>query len=399
VRERTSSRFGIVLGGLLLGALLLALATADRARSALPGGEPALSVADVLVTEGTGGTTDAVFTVSLAPASTSTVTVDYATSDGAATVPADYASASGTVSFAPGETAKTVRVTVVGDALDEAHEHFALDLSNATAAVADGRGFATVMDDDPLVSVAITDASAAEGGAASFTVSLSTPSGKLVTVDYATADGSAAAPGDYGAASGTLAFWPGDVEETATVTTLQDSLSEGDETFSVTLARVANATLSDAEGLGTVVDDEAPLPPPPPLPPPENAVPDCSNVTPSKLRLRPPNHKFRVVTLFGAGDADGAAPALAVTGVTQDEPVRATRRDKGPDAAWVAGRPDQVKLRAERLGRGNGRVYRVSFTATDAERASCSGTVLVGVRHDARKPWVDSGAVYDSFGG
>jgi hypothetical protein len=108
---------------------------------------------------------------------------------------------------------------------------------------------------------------------------------------------------------------------------------------------------------------------------------------------------FRLLILSGATDPDGEALALAVTGVTQEEPVRGTGRgDKGPDAAWVAGRPHQVKLRAERTARGNGRVYRLAFTATDAQGAACSGTALVGVPHDLRRRWVDSGAVFDSFG-
>jgi hypothetical protein len=57
-----------------------------------------------------------------------------------------------------------------------------------------------------------------------------------------------------------------------------------------------------------------------------------------------------------------------------------------------------VQLRAERSGRGDGRVYRLAFTATDDHGAQCTGTALVGVPHDARRPWKDSGAVFDSFG-
>lgn len=387
---------------------MLALVTAERGPAALPAEQSSLSVGDVMVTEGTGGTTNAVFRVRLSAASSAPVTVSYATSDGGATTPADYAARSGSLLFAPGETEKTVPVPVVSDALDEAHENFSFDLSGAAgAALADGHAFATIVDDDPEVTVSVGDASASEGDAATFTVSLSAASGKLITLEYASAGGSATSGADFAAAGGTLVFYPGEREKTVSVATLEDALVEGDETFSLSLLRPANVVLADAQGTGTIRDDDvAPGPGDPPgggdpgpSEEPTNAAPDCSGVRPSTARLWPPNHRFRLLTLSGATDPDGESPALAVTGVTQDEPVRGTGRgDKGPDAAWVAGSPHQVKLRAERSGRGDGRVYRLAFTATDAHGAACSGTALVGVPHDSRRRWVDSGAVFDSFG-
>ena len=73
---------------------------------------------------GTAGTTNATFTVTLSAASGQTVTVDYATADGTATAPADYTATPGTLTFAPGQTTKTVTVPVIGDTLDEANETF-----------------------------------------------------------------------------------------------------------------------------------------------------------------------------------------------------------------------------------------------------------------------------------
>jgi Calx-beta domain-containing protein len=121
VRERTHRRYATIPLAFLLGALVLALATAERAKSALPGEEPTLSVGDLLVPEGTGGTATAVFRVRLSVASSAPVTVGYATSDGGATTPADYAARSGALSFAPGEIEKTVLVPVAADSLDETH--------------------------------------------------------------------------------------------------------------------------------------------------------------------------------------------------------------------------------------------------------------------------------------
>ena len=97
-------------------------------------GAPGLSVNDVTVTEGDSGTTNATFTVTLAPASGQNVSVNYATADGTATAPADYAATSGTLTFAPGQTTKTVTVPVVGDTLDELDETYTLNLSNAVNA-------------------------------------------------------------------------------------------------------------------------------------------------------------------------------------------------------------------------------------------------------------------------
>src|SRR5262249_14659846 len=92
---------------------------------------PALSIGDVAVTEGDSGTTDATFTVSLSAASGKTVTVDYATADGSAAAGDDYTAASGTLTFAPGETSKTVTVSVIGDRIDEDDETFVVNLSGA----------------------------------------------------------------------------------------------------------------------------------------------------------------------------------------------------------------------------------------------------------------------------
>jgi hypothetical protein len=130
-----------------------------------------------------------------------------------------------------------------------------------------------------------------------------------------------------------------------------------------------------------------------------NSPPDCSTVTPSLVSLWPPNHKLHTVTLAGAGDPDGDPVTLTIAGVTQDEPVSGTGSgDTAPDA--VAGStPDSVLLRAERAGLGDGRVYRIAFTATDPSGASCTGTATVSVPHDQSGPAaVDSGAVFDSFG-
>jgi hypothetical protein len=109
-----------------------------------------LSINDVIVHEGTGGTTPATFTVSLLGGTgTHPVTVNYTTANGTATAPSDYAAAAGTVTFAPGEVSKTVTVQVAGDNVDEADETFTVNLSApAGAGIVDGTGIGTILDDD-----------------------------------------------------------------------------------------------------------------------------------------------------------------------------------------------------------------------------------------------------------
>ena len=85
---------------------------------------PSLSISDVTVTEGDGGTVDAVFTVTLSAASGQTVTVDYATADQTALSPGDYTATSGTLTFTPGQTTQQITVAVQGDTLDEPNETF-----------------------------------------------------------------------------------------------------------------------------------------------------------------------------------------------------------------------------------------------------------------------------------
>lgn len=105
---------------------------------------------------------------------------------------------------------------------------------------------------------------------AAFTVTLSAASAQPVTVQYATANGTALAGSDYQATSGTLTFAPGETQKTITVQVIRDTVAEPTETFSLALSNAVNATLSTAQATGTILDDDAApvLPPPPPPPPP-----------------------------------------------------------------------------------------------------------------------------------
>ena len=110
---------------------------------------PSLRINDIRVTEATGSAVNAVFTVSLSAPSGQNVTVNYAAANGTAVAPADYTSISGTLTFAAGETSKTVTVAVAGDALQEATETFVVNLTIPTnATIADTQRVATIIDND-----------------------------------------------------------------------------------------------------------------------------------------------------------------------------------------------------------------------------------------------------------
>ena len=111
--------------------------------------EPRIAIEDVATAEGNSGSTVFVFTVTLSEPATGTVTVNYGTADGTAQAKRDYVAAAGTLTFAPGETSKTITVVVKGDNGVEANETFFVNLSGAVNAdILDGLGLGTIGNDD-----------------------------------------------------------------------------------------------------------------------------------------------------------------------------------------------------------------------------------------------------------
>ncbi len=227
---------------------------------------PTLAIDSPSVAEGDNTAATLTFTVSLSPASGKTVTVSYADRlTGTATSGVDYtALTAGTLTFNPGDTSKTIGVTVTGDTTDETDETVVLRLSSATNATLTG-GVATLdatgtIEDDDAATLAIADAEAAEGATASFAVTLSTPSSRAVTVTATTSSGAAdtaTADADYTVKSQALTFAAGATAADFEVAILTDSLNELAETFTVTLSAPTGATLADATAIGTITDDDA----------------------------------------------------------------------------------------------------------------------------------------------
>ena len=225
-------------------------------------GAPAVSVNDASVQEGNGGTANLVFTVAMSHSPLDVATVGYETTDASAASASDYSATSGTLTFNPGETSKTVTVPVTGDSVDEADETLNLMLlSPSNAVLADAQGLGTIVDDDATPSVSIADPTVTEGNSgftpAHFVVSLSNPSSESVDVGFETDDATATAPGDYAAQSGgTVSIGPGQLQATIEVGVVGDTVNELDEDYNVFLTSTTNATLSDGEGAGTIANDD-----------------------------------------------------------------------------------------------------------------------------------------------
>ncbi len=200
-----------------------------------------------------------VFTVKRFLPSQQTATVVYTTVDnGSATAGDDYTPTSGTLTFVPGESdTQTVTVQLIDDTINEANETFQLVLSDPQNAMLSGvkAGTGTIQDNDSEPSVSVSGGNAFEGSGVEFVVSLSSVSGKTVTVAYATTGVGTATSGlDYSPAAGTVTFAPGVTQQTVTVTTLTDILIESNESFQLALSNPVNASLGTAQTLGIIKD-------------------------------------------------------------------------------------------------------------------------------------------------
>jgi Tol biopolymer transport system component len=225
---------------------------------------PRLSVGDATAAEDDAGIASMLFTLTLSSAAGEVVNVDVSTQDGTATSASDYITASGSVTFNPGETTKTFAVPLRADTQPEPDETFTLLLSNARGAtILDGAAVGTIKDDDSLPALSAGFAEVTEGDsgtvAGTIGVGLSKPSTETVTVEYATVDGSAKAPGDYAPASGTLTFAPGETAKTITAFVKGDRVHETPEGFGVELRNPVAAKLRPGFGTGLIqIDDDDP---------------------------------------------------------------------------------------------------------------------------------------------
>ena len=234
---------------------------------------PTIFISDAVVTEGHSGTVNAVFRVFLSRPFQLPISFDVSTADGTALFGTDYGAILGPtrLTFEPGVTELFVSVPVIGDRIFEPDETFFLNVSNSDLGLfgedTQGRG-TIVADEGPPPTFLVSDAVMTEGDPGTvntvvFRVFLSFEYIHEVSVDVATANGTALFGTDYGAIIGPtrLTFAPGVTELFVSVPVIGDSIDETDETFFLNLS---NADLGvfggDTQGRGTIVDDEGPPP-------------------------------------------------------------------------------------------------------------------------------------------
>ncbi|MEG3641546.1 beta strand repeat-containing protein, partial [Magnetococcus sp. PR-3] len=218
-----------------------------------------LSIASGSVAEGS----DTVLTIYRDNAVGTSLTVEWASSDGSAASASDYTGASGTATFAAGVTSQLITIATAADTLYEGDETFSVSLSNAAGegvfSITAAEAVATIMDDGTdLTTFSVANATAAEGSDLVFTISRSGDAQANQTVTYALSDDSAAASSDYTNTSGTVTFAMGESSQLVTVTTTSDTLYEGDEQFSISLSGASTgSTIGSSLATGQITDDAA----------------------------------------------------------------------------------------------------------------------------------------------
>lgn len=235
----------------------------NRATYAVSGGLGAgatFSINSASTTEG--GT--AVFTVSKAGTASGTTSVNFSSDRGSATSPSDFIMVSGKLTFAQGETSKTISVQTVQDSLVEGNESFSVTLQSPSLGSVIGLAYGSgaIIDDDsyPPPTFSVSDADpVTEGGILQFAVTPSGPASGAFSINYSTSSGSATADSDFTPQSGTLTFHPdSSTHELQTkfinVATVSDGVDEGDETLHLSLsAPSGGAQIVVGQATGTIL--------------------------------------------------------------------------------------------------------------------------------------------------
>ena len=221
---------------------------------------PTISIANLLRAE---SSSIANVPVSLSNSTGEIVTVDWQTSAGTASAGLDFQSASGTLTIPAGLTQTTIPVSLLNDTIDEDSETFQVTLSQATNATLDtAQATVTIIDNDqpPVIETVFQPGELDEpGGSFQVDFNLSGPSGRSISFDYTTVDGSAEAGSDYTAVSGTITLAPGTLNASIGVAIINDADPEPDEVFTLALSDLENVTATGSSPQAIILDDDAPL--------------------------------------------------------------------------------------------------------------------------------------------
>jgi hypothetical protein len=215
--------------------------------------------ANIAVVEGAGGTTRVgVVRVLFSPATSGEVELSWVATPNTATSGDDYL-VGGPLVVPAGTATADIEVEIVGDNLDEVNETFDVEIVDVTGNAvldADVTARVTITDDDAIPRLSVDDVSAGEGDPLGFTVSLSAPSGRVVTVRYATSRVAPTSTADVTSVSGTITFDPGETTASVGMPTTEDNIDELDNRVDLILSSATNAGISDNRGVGIIVDDD-----------------------------------------------------------------------------------------------------------------------------------------------
>lgn len=264
------------------------------------------------------------------PSSTGTYSVSYATSNGSAQSN-DYTSASGTLTFGPGESTKTVNVQTTADSAGEPAETVLMNLSGPTNGATLGTGQAagtidaSVETNPPPVFSISAGAPVNEGGILSFVVTRTNPSSTgSYSVSYATSNGSAQSD-DYSPASGTLTFGQGESTKTVSVQTIADYAGEPAETVLMTLSGpTGGGTIGTAQAAGTI-NVSAEINPPPVFSITGSSVNEGGNLVFTVSRTNPSstgNFGFNYASSDGTAQNSDYAPVAGALSFSQGETTK-----------------------------------------------------------------------------
>jgi hypothetical protein len=217
-----------------------------------------LSINSVSITAPKTSTSNLVFTVTRTGNTTGTSTVKYATANNTAIAGKDYIVTSGTLTFAAGVTTETMTVKIDAQTMYELSKNFKVNLSSATnSSITTGTGTGTINTPYSLPELSISGFTASQGSSGTtkpftFEMTLNVGSSQTITVAYATSDGTAKAPANYTAISGTTTFSPGQTIKSMTVNVKGGSLTQSSQIFYVKLSNPVNSKIAVGTGTGTI---------------------------------------------------------------------------------------------------------------------------------------------------
>jgi uncharacterized protein len=225
---------------------------------------PVFTINDNTATEGDAGSTNGTLTVTLNGGTAFPSSVTWATAPDSATAGSDYTTSGATLNFPASNSSQsqTIDIPILGDTLDEPNERLFVNLSGATgASIGDAQGELTIVDNEGSPQITINDLSVSEGNSGTtqhnLVITLSGSTSQTVDVSWTVDAGTATCCGnDFSGSAGTATFPPGTTTQNVVITVFGDNTTEPDETVLVNLFNAVNATITDNQGVLTILNDD-----------------------------------------------------------------------------------------------------------------------------------------------